>query len=266
MPHLSLNGLSENWLLKECGHRHWHMLASAAGMDSPDFRDTSGNQIYAVFRAVSISSARFDVVAENDIVHFQSTISQISRTQFESRHILTCRGLEIAEIKMISSFVKRGRDGTNRSVIRVNVDAFPFIEKSKTSAFSDTATHFARDLWDQHLWFRREDANGEQSFVVRPNPSLDFNGARFLYFASFAAIVDRIEWENLAIPISAVTTRRDIFFYGNIEPGEAVRISICGIRRSEDELTHWCTLYSESEKRKLADVFTCRQISPTQNP
>jgi hypothetical protein len=27
MPHLSLNGLSETWVLKECGHRHWFLLA-----------------------------------------------------------------------------------------------------------------------------------------------------------------------------------------------------------------------------------------------
>ena len=44
MPHLSANGLSEGWLLKELGHRHWFLLAEAAGMAVPDFRTASENR------------------------------------------------------------------------------------------------------------------------------------------------------------------------------------------------------------------------------
>src|ERR1700752_392678 len=106
MPHLDLVGLSENWLLKECGPRHWFLLAAAAGRPFPDFRDALGDQVYAVFRAVSIRGARFNDVYENDDLYFTSTLSRISRTQSESRHVLTCRGEAVGDVEMISSFVK----------------------------------------------------------------------------------------------------------------------------------------------------------------
>ena len=48
MPHLCMTGLSETWLLKECGHRHWLLLAEAAGLAAPDFRDPAGDPIFVV--------------------------------------------------------------------------------------------------------------------------------------------------------------------------------------------------------------------------
>ena len=34
MPHLAPTGLSETWLMKELGHRHWLMLARHLGMEN----------------------------------------------------------------------------------------------------------------------------------------------------------------------------------------------------------------------------------------
>jgi probable biosynthetic protein (TIGR04099 family) len=57
MPQLALNGLSENWLLKECGHRHWEALAVDAGHAVPEFIDDAGNKAYAAFTAVRLRDA-----------------------------------------------------------------------------------------------------------------------------------------------------------------------------------------------------------------
>ena len=84
MPHLGLGGLSETWLLKECGHRHWFQLAAAAGLARPDFRDEAGEPIYAAFLAVSVRDAALDVVREHDELVFASQLVRISRTQFTS--------------------------------------------------------------------------------------------------------------------------------------------------------------------------------------
>ena len=54
MPHLCLGGLSETWLLKECGHRHWLLLAHAARRAVPDFRYAGGDPVYAAFVAVTV--------------------------------------------------------------------------------------------------------------------------------------------------------------------------------------------------------------------
>jgi probable biosynthetic protein (TIGR04098 family) len=44
MPQLAYTGLSENWLIKECGHRHWEALAGDAGRSAPDFVDEDGSK------------------------------------------------------------------------------------------------------------------------------------------------------------------------------------------------------------------------------
>ncbi|MBY0380614.1 MAG: hypothetical protein K2W78_01665 [Xanthobacteraceae bacterium] len=258
MPHLSLTGLSENWLLKECGHRHWFLLAEAAGEPFPNFRDAAGDQVYAVFRAVRVKDARLAAVQENEDLHFTSTLLRISRTQFESRHILTCRGGAIGEIEMISSFVKRQVANVNRSVARVTLEAFPFAGKVEPSAFIESAAGLWSDNWVEHFGFYRARSYDHRHLVIRPNPSLDFNGARFLYFSSFPALVDRTEWEVLDASPSLATVQREIFYYGNIEPGEKVVVQVNGVRHAESGLEHWCTLLRECDETRLADIFTRR--------
>src|SRR6266571_179057 len=92
MPHLCLGGLSETWLLKECGHRHWLMLAQAAGRALPGFRDAAGDPVYAAFVAVSVRDGELDAAREHDELGFASRLTRISRTRFMSVHRLSVRG------------------------------------------------------------------------------------------------------------------------------------------------------------------------------
>src|SRR5215470_5314409 len=78
MPHLCLNGLSETWLLKECGHRHWFLLADAAGLAVPDFRDEAGEPIYAAFLAISLREGALDAAREHDELAFSSRLWRTS--------------------------------------------------------------------------------------------------------------------------------------------------------------------------------------------
>ena len=55
LPQLSLRGLSENWLWKECGHQHESMLASFANMSPSEMRQTG--QCYVAFTAVRMERA-----------------------------------------------------------------------------------------------------------------------------------------------------------------------------------------------------------------
>lgn len=261
MPHLSLTGLSENWLLKECGHRHWFLLARAGGTPVPDFRDSVGDQVYAVFRAVAIREARFDAVEENDDLHFTSNLMRISRTQFASHHHLFCRGRKIGEIEMISSFVKRTVAGVNRSVARVELNAFPFAGEITSSALADVAGGFWNGTWVQHRGFNQDKPSKRGELVVRPNPSLDFNGAGFLYFASFPTLADRAEWELLLPPADLTTSDREVIYYGNIEPGDDVVVRINGLTGDPNsDFVHWMALHRRCDDAKLADIFTTRKL------
>ena len=56
MPQLCLGGLSETWLLKDIGHRHWTLLGYALGQSLPEFEDASGAAVHAAFSARRYSS------------------------------------------------------------------------------------------------------------------------------------------------------------------------------------------------------------------
>ena len=52
MPQLALGGLSESWLLMECGHRHWTLLERMLGVEARGMHDDRGCRMYASFVAV----------------------------------------------------------------------------------------------------------------------------------------------------------------------------------------------------------------------
>jgi probable biosynthetic protein (TIGR04099 family) len=264
MPHLSLKGLSETWLLKECGHRHWFMIAAAAaaaGRPSPDFHEADGEPVYAAFCAVAIRNAAFGALCENDELYFSSSLARISRTQFVSIHKLTCFGREVGEIELVSVFVKRREKGKNRSITRIGLNGFPPIERGVGFGHAaGIAAMMRADRWTEHFGFLRAGFREEAQLTIKPCPSQDFNGAGFLYFAAFQSFVDRAEWELLATmkPADLTTVARDVVYHGNIEAGDCVIVKLLGQRREENALSHWFQIQRESGAR-LADVFTRRQ-------
>jgi probable biosynthetic protein (TIGR04099 family) len=261
MPHLCLGGLSETWLLRECGHRHWLLLAQAAGRAVPDFCDSAGAPVYAAFVAVTVRHARFDAAHEHDELTFDSRLTRISRTRFMSVHRLAVRGRSVGEVVMTSVFVKRMQAGLNRSIARVEVSGLPPVEPAPE--FADYAAMVAsmrRGHWAEHLGFTHADAAALDRLVIDPCPAQDFNGADFLYFSSFQAFVDRAEWAFLRPNPRATTRRRDVVYHGNIEPGDRVAIVLRAVRRGAGTLGHWCSIAREDDAAPLADIFTLRHV------
>jgi probable biosynthetic protein (TIGR04099 family) len=261
MPHLSLGGLSETWLLKELGHRHWQLLARLAGRAVPEFRDPEGTPVYAAFCAVTIKDAAFGLLREHDELAIESRISRISRTQFASLHELRCRGRSVGRVELSSVFVKRGIPGRNRSVARVALDLFP--EAAPTTGFGGAAALAARlrgGDWDEHFGFARAAGWIHREMTINPCPSQDFNGADFLYFAAFQAFIDRAEWEFFNLSTSS-TLRRDILYYGNVEIGDHVVVRLMGERLAANRIAHWCRIVRNADDALLADVFTEKLIA-----
>ncbi|GGF80408.1 hypothetical protein GCM10007301_45650 [Azorhizobium oxalatiphilum] len=260
MPHLAFGGLSESWLLKECGHRHWFLLAGAAGDAVPDFRDADGAPVYAAFCGASLREARLDRVAENDTLEIGSALSRISATQFCSRHWVRLEGDLIAEVELVSVFIRRQEAGRNRSVARVRPQGLPPHDPGETSETSALAAALRSGRWDTHMGFSRTAAGDMGEMVLNPCPSQDFNGAHFLYFAAFQAFADRAEWELLAPPPGTHTVARDILYHGNIEPGERVRVRLLHTRQEGPEMAHWLRLERADGGERLADIFTRRRM------
>lgn len=262
MPQLSLAGLSENWLLKELGHRHWMMLARMAGRPLPDFRDVDGAPVYAAFCALSVRDARFGALGENDRLAIGSDIARVSRTQCASRHALSLHGRPMGTVELVSAFVRRGSGGGNHTVARVALDGFPAPESPNPHGLPALAAAMRAGRVSGHFGFdlSREDGG---SIEIDPCPSQDFNGAGFLYFSSFVAFIDRAEWhfDGRRSP-RATTLARDVFFHGNADPGERVRVSWLAARREDDTLVHHCRLERVSDGVRLAEAFTRRALQP----
>jgi probable biosynthetic protein (TIGR04099 family) len=261
MPHLCLGGLSETWLLRECGHRHWLQLAQAAGRTVPDFRDATGVPVYAAFVAITVRNAQFDAAHVHDELGCESRLTRFSRTRFMSVHRLAVRGRPVGEIVMTSVFVRRTQVGLNRSIARVEVSGLPPVEQAPEFAdHAATVAALRRNHWTEHMGFTRTSAATLDRLVIDPCPAQDFNGADFLYFSSFQAFADRAEWAFLR-PINprATTRRRDIVYHGNIEPAERVAIVLRAVHRQDGRLSHWCHVEREADAAPLADIFTLRQ-------
>lgn len=262
MPHLSLGGLSETWLLKELGHRHWQLLARLAGRAVPEFRDAEGVPVYAAFCAGRIEDAAFGSLREHDEITLDSRLARISRSQFASLHELRCRGRSIGRVELSSVFVKRGIPGRNRSVARVALDLFPPVAPDPVlGGAAALAARLRGGGWDRHFGFDRGEGYPIRAMAFRPCPAQDFNGADFLYFAAFQSFVDRAEWEFFNLSMTS-TRNRDIVYHGNVEIGDRIRVELTGVREAGDRLFHWCRIMHEESDSLLADVFTEKLIAP----
>ena len=233
MPHLALAGLSEQWLLKELGHVHWLILAKAAGRAVPDFATARGEPVYAAFCALRIRGARFAAAVENGRLTIRSRIGRVSKTQVASLHRLALDGAPAGEVELVSTFVHR-TGGGNHTIARFEVSGLPL---AAAEGFGSDLARIAGEHRAGHPValddFAPDDFDAPTAGVgvsapatFSPCPATDFNGAGFLYFASFVAFLDRAEWR--ADPVAARTAStvdRLVLFTGNLDPGEDLRVA-----------------------------------------
>jgi probable biosynthetic protein (TIGR04099 family) len=262
MPQLCAAGLSETWLLKDIGHRHWTMLAYALGQSRPEFEDAQGVAVHAAFNAVSLRQGNMRAARANATLDMASDITRLSNTQFRTLHRVSTEGRMVAEIEVISVFVKRMVPGVNRSAVAATPAGLrPLLAKPALVGFAAEASALRADRWEEHFGFRRGEGRPQAELVIDPCPSQDFNGVGFLYCAMFQAFVDRAEWDFFRITDRQPSTRRrDILYRGNIEPGDRIAVSLMAVRRDERSLTHWCRLTRKNGGETMADIFTDKDL------
>ena len=117
MTHLSPCGLSEQWLLRDAGDRHWALIAQAMGQKQAVFTDASGRPVYAAFCATRLDLESVAPTLGERIV-ITSTLYAVSSTRIGSCHVL-CQGARVlARLNMISVFVSHDPSGSNRRIVR----------------------------------------------------------------------------------------------------------------------------------------------------
>lgn len=256
MPELCRVGLSETWLLKACGHRHWMGLADAFGLDRPRFANATGERLYPAFTLAALSDCRLESVGEDSRLSFAVDLRRIGRTRFASDITITVAGTVIAKAHMQSAFVQRMVAGSNRSATRALV-ARP-CRLLPPNIMADRPLR--AEIWESVGGFRRTDRVELARMVIDPSPHEDFNGADFLYFAAFQSMLDRAEWRWLR-PVSPVLATRDrtIHYLGNAELGDRIVATMCGRRNEPEAIDHWIELRRESDDALIALAFTRRE-------
>ncbi len=224
MPHLAPFGLSETWLMKELGHRHWLMLAIRLGMDNADFRTPDGREAYASICASSLVQINGGLATArpNDILEIRSSIAFLPKNRHSSLHRLQIGDRRICEVELISTFVARQTEADNHTLARVEHPA-PLMRQLSASKLADEASSMRRTVAGrQSLGSERARNALEARFT--PWPSRDFNGAGLLYFANFQGFITRAisKWKLDRPPVK----RQDIFFFGNIRAGESITVRL----------------------------------------
>jgi probable biosynthetic protein (TIGR04098 family) len=262
MPHLALGGLSEGWLLRECGSRHWAGVAASFRVPPERLEDGRGHRLYASFLAVRLQGHPLGAFGEGDRVFIETRLARLSRGRFFSRHHFSRLGAAAGLcVEMVTALLKRERmrDNTALSEAHVGPDDettgggervesdLPALDKAVRGRLRGAAPAAGAVPSVRHRY--------------RPLPQSDFNGAGLLYFASYHSMVDRAEWDWRPRPeaLAFTTARREAFFFANLNPGDEVDVVLEGIDEVEGELRHRARLLRVSDGRLMAEIATLKQ-------
>ncbi|WP_322105564.1 Pnap_2097 family protein [Paraburkholderia sp. J41] len=264
MPELAFAGLSEQWLLRTCGQLHWSALAAQSSLASPDFYDEAGHKSYAAFTALRIHEARLEDVSENQRFAIEADVRRIAGARhFGEFRVFTTEGA-IAKVDMLSTFVRREKAGDNHSVSKAMFNGTAVSPTpAAAQALIEQAKRFRAGDWARHGRLDRAAHVVEHSVDYLPCPSLDFNGAHLLYFASFQSMVERAEWHWRSAPHSAPPSlvEREMAFYGNANIGDRLVLAFGARHAGHDGLSHWCSITRAGDGVRIADVVTHKRWS-----
>lgn len=221
MMQLAPQGLSEQWLLRDCGDRHWSLIAAAMGQERAVFSDAEGRAIYAAFcaTALRLQAPQADWLGEE--AQIQSELYRVSVSQLGSLHQISVHGAVVAELLMISTFVGHDASGSNHRILRRQPQRqIPLPEApAALRALAERARLQARK--PRHL-----ELAPKAHQVVTPCPALDFNAVGLLYFPSFSRMAEQADWaaHRRMSPLAS----REVFYLGNLDRGESLAVQLAG--------------------------------------
>ncbi|WP_234893696.1 Pnap_2097 family protein [Agrobacterium vitis] len=257
MPHLTPFGLSETWLMKELGHRHWLMLAREMGLANADFRAADGTEAYAAIRSTSFSSMRLDAVSANDVLEIRSILEPVSRTQTATKHRIMVEKNLICEASLLSVFVCRTKANDNHSIARVRLTALANYGRTQTNKLVELVSSVRAGIHNQPDWPWSNQNQKTDEFRFRPTSTQEFNGAKLFYFAEFQAVFERaLEAVGGSDFRARAPSARDIVFLGNIEVGEEITVTLSTDR--SDRASGWIRRTDGKQIAFISSSWNCK--------
>lgn len=258
MSNLAYTGLSENWLLKECGHQHWMALAALYDRAVPDFRDAQGRIAYAAFTQMKSQDLQLQAITENRAFALHTTLSRAGQNRHASTQRLVLGERCVGQVTLVSSFVSRHVPGDNRSVAKACLHKAPAVTIRPDAALQglyELGKQLRGGHWRSHFQLEKDRCHSLPPFTFTPCPDVDFNGAELFYFANFQAVIERAEWQLLGLRRPGQVRQREIHYYGNLNLHDSLLVHL-RMTSPTQRSHHWCEVLRQSDGTKLADVFT----------
>ena len=214
MAQLAPSGLSEDWWLKHLGDVHWQLIADAVGQNTTVFRDAQGRQLYAAFCVTEFQQFQPNLVGLGQMLEVRSDLWAAGRSRIQSTHRLMAQGVEVAQFKLVSTFVAHMEKGINASVRR----ATPYLIPVLDAAPDDFARQASVDAKANKATAILE----TDAVSLSTNVGIDFNAVGLLYFPSFTRLLEQTEVATSNEFCWSPVRYRKVLYFGNIELGDGV--------------------------------------------
>ncbi|SCZ67864.1 probable biosynthetic protein, Pnap_2097 family [Epibacterium ulvae] len=215
MAQLAPKGLAEVWWLKHLGDVHWQLIARALGQQTTVFRDQAGRQMYAAFCATEFAQFQPDLVSLGAEIELHSSLWAAGRSRIQSNHILYVKGVKVASFRLVSTFVAHIESGINASVRRVTPRLVPVLLPAP-DGFAKKSSQHVKSLRSG------QPQKMSQTAPLFPSVGSDFNAVGLLYFPSFTRLFDELDSRLNPRRPWAPIRQRQIYYFGNIEQGDAL--------------------------------------------
>lgn len=256
MPHMDGQGLSLSWFLREAGHLHWWSVAEHTGRNPHGLKDVHGNRALPGVVAVVVSG-RADVFVEDDVVELKLVQRPSPLNGWRSVTELRSTTGSVLSAELVTAFASRGGE-SNQSLEAAQMPADMVPERG---TMMSRRTDQIRGLGSA----ARRDAEADMVppvLSVRISSHLHFNGVGLACFAGLHDLFVTAEATagQSALPDALPVAHRRIHYFGNLDTGDMLDISI----RSEERLVEGrASLVMISYARRRADglvVAVCESV------
>lgn len=212
MPHMNARGVSLNWLLRDCCHRHWWALARLLDCEPSNIRDESGTRAMASVVSAVISGRPSDF-SEDDLVGIRQITAPHPTNGWRSETLLVSDRDAFLSVELVTTFAKR-TGPSNRNLAPADMPeslhvggAAPEARRARLLRAMANAARAAAvaDERPPHL-----------SFVVCPEAHM--NGVGLMYFANYIDCFAQSE-RNVLPPLAQdmPLISREAHYFGNID-------------------------------------------------
>jgi len=265
MPQMANSALSENWLLKYLGDKHWFLLSEGFSKKSSEFIDDFGNRLYATFVRINYSTSALNAFKENELINFNSKIEGFGSNTFIS-NIVGQTARNKIKATLLTTFSIRVNDNNNE-INKGNLDLIPnsIRQISKTPIQLNEYRLLHKGLLDEISSdfgvFPNTD-NVVFTCEYNVNPYHDINGVGLLYFAAYPIVSDSccIKYFDNPISFAYQTIYRDIFYFANCNTSDKIIFQLNYIEQKENIIRTLTSLYRKSDNKLLAKILTVKEI------